>query len=115
MFEMTTNDRDILRRLAADKSEIADDPVNVERKTLWTALNDREPVRPLVHIMQVPWHEMNVNDELTCTCESVCQKPRAGAEAANLPMEALPWGHDYGTLHGVSVGGAEQWVWYQCR
>jgi hypothetical protein len=37
-------------------------------------LNDLHPERPMVLIDQIPWHEMNVDDELTNRCEApFCQ------------------------------------------
>ena len=40
-----------------------------EKAELWRRLNDLEPVRPLVWINEIPWNEMNVDDELTLRCE----------------------------------------------
>ena len=66
---VSTQDRDILRRLAGDLAEIAALPVHAEKAELWRRLNDREEgVRPLVWINEICWGEMNVDDELTCRC-----------------------------------------------
>ena len=54
--------------MAAQQAEIAALPVHKEKAELWRKLNDLEPVRPLVWINEVCWHEMNVNDELTLQC-----------------------------------------------
>ena len=32
---------------------------------MWKKLNSLKPVRPLVWICDIPWHELDVNDELT--------------------------------------------------
>ncbi len=56
---------DVLKRLGSRIAEIADDPVNSHRAQLWTRLNDLKNPRPLVWINEIPWHEMNVDDELT--------------------------------------------------
>nr|HPI74485.1 hypothetical protein [bacterium] len=62
---VTDQDRDILRRLAAQQEKIAASPVQREKAELWRRLNDLQPQRPMVWITEIPWHEMNVNDELT--------------------------------------------------
>lgn len=68
---INAKDRDTLRRLAAQQAEIAALPVHREKAELWRRLNDLEPVRPLVWINEIPWHEMDVDGELTGQCEGV--------------------------------------------
>ena len=63
-------DRDVLRRLAAQQAEIAALPVHADKARLWRRLNDLEPVRPMVWINEIPWHEMDVDGELTLQCAS---------------------------------------------
>ena len=63
-------DRDIVRELAARYAEAANDPVNAERMQRGYDTNGLKPVRPLVWIEEVPWHEMNIGDELTLKCQS---------------------------------------------
>jgi len=62
-------DRNVLRGLARQVAEIAALPVQQETIALWKALNGLKPVRPLVMIDQIPWHEMEVGDELTLQSE----------------------------------------------
>jgi len=62
---ITAKERDVLRRLASEQAEIGTLPVHAEKAELWRRLNDLEPVRPLVWINEIPWNEMNVDDELT--------------------------------------------------
>ena len=62
---MNAKDRDVLRELAKEIAEIAALPVQQETISLWKALNGLKPVRPMVTIDQVAWHEMNVDGELT--------------------------------------------------
>ena len=69
-MKISENDRSILRRLAEKQREIADLPVHEKTKGLWTRLNDLKKSRPLVWINEIPWHEMNVDDELTLLCEN---------------------------------------------
>ncbi|MCC6446220.1 MAG: hypothetical protein IT210_22555 [Armatimonadetes bacterium] len=62
------SDRSILRRLAERQVEVAALPAQQETIREWKRLNARKPGRPLVWINEVPWHEMNCNDELTLRC-----------------------------------------------
>ena len=64
----TDHDIVVLRELAARYAEIANDPVNMERRTLHTAVNDLKLMRPVVLIDEIPWHEMNIGNELTLKC-----------------------------------------------
>lgn len=66
---MTSSDRDILRALAGELAEQAALPVHREKAALWRRLNDLNPVRPMVWINEIPWHEMDVDGELTCRCQ----------------------------------------------
>jgi len=61
-------DRTILRGLAERQAEIAALPVHKQTIQEWTRLNGLKRGRPLVWINEIPWHEMNVNDELTPQC-----------------------------------------------
>jgi hypothetical protein len=62
------NDRDVLRRLAEEQARIAALPVHREKAELWRRLNDLQPVRPMVWINEIPWHEMDVDAELALRC-----------------------------------------------
>ena len=62
-------DRDILRELGSQVAEIAALPVQQETIALHKALNSLKPVRPMVMIDQVCWHEMDVDGELTLQTE----------------------------------------------
>lgn len=62
-------DGEVLRELASQVAEIAALPVQQETIALWEALNGLEPVRPMVMIDQIPWHEMNVDGELSLQTE----------------------------------------------
>ena len=67
-IHLTEDEKDILRRLGASIAEIAQSPLHEEKVKLWTALNDKKAIRPMVWINEIPWHEMNVDDELTLQC-----------------------------------------------
>jgi len=72
---ISRTDRETLRELAAQVAEIAALPVQQETIGLWKALNGLKPIRPMVMIDQIPWHEMDVNDELTLRTEDeFCQQ-----------------------------------------
>jgi len=62
-------DRNVLRELARRIAEIAALPVQQETIARWKALNGLQPVRPMVMIDQIPWHEMEIGDELTLHSE----------------------------------------------
>jgi len=66
---VSTKDRDILRGLGEQVAEIAALPVQQETILLWKALNGLKPIRPMVRIDQIPWHEMEVGDELALQTE----------------------------------------------
>jgi hypothetical protein len=89
MNKISTNDRDILRRLAEQQALIAALPVQKEKAEMWRRLNDREPVRPMVWINEICWNEMNVNDELTLRCTD----PWAREIENNLRMLLYQWQH----------------------
>lgn len=66
---MNTNDRDVLRKLAGQYFLVAQQDRFKENRNLHRAVNDLKPVRPVVLIDELPWHEMNINDELTPQCQ----------------------------------------------
>ena len=71
----TYNDKQILRELAKQITEIAGLPVQEETRSLWRSLNGLKPKRPMLMIDQVCWNEMNFDDELTLRCEDPeCQE-----------------------------------------
>jgi hypothetical protein len=57
-----------LRELGKKIAGIAALPVQEEKKKLWTANNDLKPVRPMVYIDQLPWHEINRSEEMKTLC-----------------------------------------------
>ncbi|MDR0313802.1 MAG: hypothetical protein LBI14_09405 [Treponema sp.] len=74
-MQVKEQDRIVLRELAQKVAEIAQLPVQGEKKQLWRGLNGLKDERPMVCIDQVCWNEMNVDDKLTLRCEDPeCQK-----------------------------------------
>lgn len=64
-FTITKKDKKILKSLAQEKADKADSSIHARKIKMWKSLNDLEDVRPLVWINEIPWHEMNIDDELT--------------------------------------------------
>lgn len=62
-------DREVLRELGKQIAEIAALPEQLETVSLSKALNGLKPVRPLVMIDQVPWHEMEGDPALSLKAE----------------------------------------------
>lgn len=62
--QINNQDKKVLRELGEEISRIASLPEMDKRKESWRKLNDLEPVKPLVWINDVPWHQMDVNNEL---------------------------------------------------
>jgi len=79
----------VLRELARLKLEAAGDPVNDSRRKLWTDVNDLKTEKPAIYINEVPWHEMNVGDELTL----VCQDPLHRELEWQMRKELYAWKH----------------------
>ena len=63
-YRVTDKDKKVLRELAEEKAEIAALPVHKEKIQMWKKLNSLQKTRPLVWINEIPWHELDVNDEL---------------------------------------------------
>ncbi len=62
-------DREILRRLASDVVDIADDPVQQEKIDAWKKCNSLAPERPMLWITEIPWGEFADDvEELNCVC-----------------------------------------------
>lgn len=66
---LSQNDKEVLKQLGYRIAEISGDPQNQVNAKNWQLLNDKKSVKPMVWINEVPWHEMNYNDELTLRCE----------------------------------------------
>ena len=58
-------DQDVLRRLAERQAEIASLPIHAANAAAWRRMNNLQPGKPMIWINEIPWHEMNVDDELT--------------------------------------------------
>ncbi len=94
MSSISQHDREILRRLAARHAEIATLPVHRQTAENWSRLNGLQHCRPLVFISEIPWHEMNVDDELTLQCnDTFCRQVEW-----NLRTTIYHWEHVRGDM-----------------
>ncbi len=82
-------EKKVLRELAQIKRDIAGDPVNQSRINHWTDVNDLKTEKPTIYINEVPWHELNVDDELTLVCEDPFHREMEMA----LRREIYTWNH----------------------
>jgi len=94
MPEISANDREIMRRLAAEWAEAADLAQHEQTAKRWARLNDLDPIKPMVWINEIPWHEMNVNDELTLQCEN----PFLRDHELNMRRTLYQWRHMPGDM-----------------
>ena len=85
---------EVLRRLAGELAETAALPIHREKARLWQNLNDLDSQRPMVWINEIPWHEMDVNGELTL----VCEHPRARDLERDLRRTLYQWRHMPGDM-----------------
>ena len=74
-MDISKRDKGILRELAETQALIASLPIHKQNICEWKRLNANRTGRPLVWINEVPWHEMDVNDELKImTTNPFCQQ-----------------------------------------
>lgn len=57
-MRLQQTDREVLRELGKRLVEISEQPAQQETIAAWKALNGLKPVRPMVAIDQLPWHEL---------------------------------------------------------
>ncbi|MDR1292030.1 MAG: hypothetical protein LBJ91_01340 [Clostridiales Family XIII bacterium] len=62
------NDKDALRRLGEEYAAYGERDSASGKDALWRGLNDLKSKRPMVWINEIPWHEMDVDEELTPRC-----------------------------------------------
>ena len=67
---VTSKEKNILRELAKHYVEIASDEINREREARIRQINGLLADRPPVWIDEIPWHEMDIDAQLTPQCES---------------------------------------------
>jgi hypothetical protein len=67
---ISAKDKTTIRELAKQYAEIAASDVNTERDRRIRGMHSLKQVRPPLIFGQIPWHELNVDDQLTLRCES---------------------------------------------
>lgn len=85
---------DFVRALAKQKAEIAANPRTAENIRLWTDTNDLKMTKAPVYINELPWHEMNVDGELT----PITTHPVLRGLESRLRHEIYLWKHLPGNM-----------------
>ena len=67
-MSIAMNDNEIIRELAQQYMEIANEPVNAERRQRAYLTNGLKQVRPLVWMGEIPWGEFDECEELRPVC-----------------------------------------------
>jgi len=93
-IKLRPGDKDVLRRLGGELAEIAALSVHQDKARLWQQLNDLQSARPMVWINEIPWHEMNVDDELTLQTEH----PWSRDQERELRRTIYQWRHFPGDM-----------------
>lgn len=101
MATLSNSDKQVLRDLGRQIAAAAADPVNDARRDLHRSVDNREHVRPTIHIYQEPWSELNGNHELDLHCEDAFCR---GIEL-DMRMTLYKWRHYPGdmVIDAVSV------------
>jgi len=107
-----SQDYQILRELAKQIAEIAALPIQQETIRLWKALNGLKPIRPMVMIDQISWHEMDVDGELKLQTEDGFCRGFEGHfrrilyswKHMRADMVVLPYVNIHKSIHGADFG-----------
>ena len=83
------DDKQRLRELAKKAAEIAADPVQDKNRKNWTAMNDLEPVRPLVHVRDYPYFLLEYKDEM----RPIIEDPFLKSIEEVLLLRIYEWNH----------------------
>ena len=62
-------DKQILRELAKRYAELADLPIQKERRDRARDINDLKPRKPIVWLSELPWHEIDIDGKLELHCQ----------------------------------------------
>ena len=94
MLDIPKKDKDVLRELGGQIAEFAANPVNDRRREQRRRIDNLEKAKLVVHIYELPWHEVDVNDELKLkTKDPFCQ----GIET-DLRRTLYQWRHLQGDM-----------------
>jgi hypothetical protein len=93
-IRLCESDKTVLRRLAEEVAAIAGEPGHHQKAELWRRLNDLDSLRPMVWINEIPWHEMDVDGELTLRT----MHPWARSQEQELRRIIYQWRHMPGDM-----------------
>lgn len=93
-IELPGGDIEILRRLGDKLVEVASLPIHKEKAQLWQKLNDKQSIRPMIWINEIPWHEMDVHDELALQTKH----PWAQDQEREIRRTLYQWNHMPGDM-----------------
>ena len=80
---INTKEKQVIRDLAKQYMEMAASDKQKRMNERMKATNDLKIVRPPVLIDEIPWYQINIDDELTCVCTS-------GQATPHLPLWLSP-------------------------
>jgi len=83
------SDKTILRDLVKEYASYASLPQQHINRENWKKLNSLQPVKPMVLIDQMPWNELNIDNELT----SGCTDPFLRQVEDSLRRDIYKWKH----------------------
>ncbi len=72
MIEFSPREKDVLRKLAEKKAEIAALPVHAQKREMWTRMNRLEVTKPMLWMNERPWHELGIYQQCECENEFAC-------------------------------------------
>ncbi|TKJ35950.1 MAG: hypothetical protein CEE38_13140 [Planctomycetes bacterium B3_Pla] len=72
MIEFSPREKDVLRKLAEKKAEIAALPVHAQKREMWTRMNRLEVTKPMLWMNERPWHELGIYRQCECENEFAC-------------------------------------------
>jgi len=109
---MIMNEMTVLRQLAGDYFRLSQQDRFKENRKLHRAVNDLKPIRPVVLIDELPWVEMNIDDELTMRCSDPVLREvewflrTTIYKAKHLPADMLicPYIPVYKSIHSTGIG-----------
>jgi hypothetical protein len=114
-IKLDRDEEEVLKTLGDEIARIAASPAHAENARLWRRLNDLDRERPMVWINEIPWHEMNVDDELTLRCRGAWARElettlrRTIYQWRHMPgdMVVNPWLDSPLALHSTDFGIVE--------
>ncbi|MHC4227103.1 MAG: hypothetical protein ACYSW0_06700 [Planctomycetota bacterium] len=72
MIEFSPREKDVLRKLAEKKAEIAALPVHAQKREMWTRMNRLEVTKPMLWMNERPWYELGIYQKCECENEFAC-------------------------------------------